>query len=47
MKSTIDRREFLKGSAWMSLAAAAAGCQMDRLGLGGGAPMAEFAAPPI
>ncbi|MBR3221350.1 MAG: Gfo/Idh/MocA family oxidoreductase [Kiritimatiellae bacterium] len=47
MKSTIDRRGFLQGTAWMSLAAAAAGCQMDRICCGGGAPMAEFAAPPL
>ena len=43
----IDRREFLKGTGWMGLAAFAAGCQMDRLGFGSGAPMAEFAAPPL
>ena len=40
-----DRRAFLKGTAWMGLAAAAAGCQFERLGLGAGAPMAGFAAP--
>ena len=40
-----DRREFLKGTAWMGLAAAAAGCQFDKIGFGGGAPMAGFVAP--
>jgi len=47
MKSTIDRREFLKGTAWMGLAAAAAGFQMNKVCFGGDAPMAEFAVPPI
>ena len=42
-----DRREFLKGTAWMGLAAAAAGCQMDKVCFGGGAPMAGFAVPPM
>ena len=42
-----DRREFLKGTAWMGLAAAAAGCQFDKVSFGAGAPMAGFAAPPI
>ena len=43
--ATADRREFLKGTAWLGLAAAAAGCRLDRFGFGGGAPMAGFAAP--
>ena len=42
-----DRREFLKGTAWMGLAVAAAGCQFDKIGFGGGAPMAGFAAPAL
>ena len=43
----MDRREFLKGTGWMSLAAAAAGSQMSKVCFGGDAPMAEFAVPPI
>ena len=43
----MDRREFLKGTGWMGLAAFAAGCQMDKACFGCGAPMAEFAAPPL
>jgi len=42
-----DRRHFLKGSAWMGLAAAAAGCQFEKLNFGGGAPMAGYAAPKL
>ena len=41
----MNRREFLRGSAWMGLAAAAAGCQVERFGFGAGAPMAGFVAP--
>ena len=43
----MNRREFLMGTGWMSLAAAAAGSQIDKIRLDGGAPMAEFAAPPL
>ena len=43
----MDRREFFKGTAWMGLAAAAAGCHLDRVFCSGGAPMAGFAAEPI
>ena len=42
-----SRREFLRGSAWMGLAAVAAGCQADKIDFGGGAPMAGFAAPAL
>ena len=45
--SVLDRREFLRGTAWMGLAAAAAGCQLDKVSFGAGAPMAGFAAPPL
>ena len=38
-----NRREFLKGTAWMGLAAAAAGCHIDRLGFGEGGLMQNFA----
>jgi len=40
-----DRRDFLKGTAWMGLAAAAAGCQLDKIDFGAGAPMAGYATP--
>ena len=43
----MDRREFLKGTAWMGLAATAAGCQFERMGFGTGAPMAGFVAPKL
>ena len=46
-KGMADRRDFLKGTAWMGLAAAAAGCQLDKIGFGGGAPMAGYAAPKL
>lgn len=42
-----DRREFLKGTAWMGLAAVAAGCQFDKIAFGCGAPMAGYAAPKL
>ena len=42
-----SRRDFLKNSAWMSLAAMAGGCQFEKLGFGAGAPMAGFAAAPL
>ena len=43
----MDRREFLRGAGWFGLAAAAAGCQFERMGFGSGAPMAGFSAPPL
>ena len=43
-----DRREFLKGTAWMGAAAVAAGCMSKGgLGLGGGGMMTNFAAKPL
>ena len=39
---SINRREFLKGTAWMGLAATAAGCHMGRLGFGQGGTMQNF-----
>ena len=42
-----DRREFLKGAGFLSLAAAAGGCQFTRMGFGDGAPMADFAVPAL
>ena len=43
------RRDFLKGTAWMGVAAAAAGCigQRNSLGFGAGGSMSHFAVPPI
>lgn len=38
----MERREFLKGTAWMGLAAAAAGCQLDRFGFGEGGTMQNY-----
>ena len=43
----LNRRDFLQGTAWMGLAAAAAGCQFERMGFGTGAPMAGFVAPKL
>lgn len=34
-----NRREFLKGAAWMAAAAFAAGCQLNRFGFGEGGQM--------
>ena len=46
---SIDRRGFLKGTAWMTAAAAAAGCMNAPLRIGGtrGAPMQGFALKPM
>ena len=43
----MDRREFLKGTAWMGAAAVAAGCAMPRLGLSEGGKMATYADRPM
>ena len=40
-----SRRDFLKGTAWMGIAAVAADAQIDKVNFGGGAPMAGFVAP--
>ena len=39
----INRREFLKGTAWMGTAAVAAGCHLNRLGFGEGGFMQNYA----
>ena len=39
----MNRREFLKGTAWMGAAAFAAGCHMNRLGFGEGGQMQDYA----
>ena len=38
----MNRREFLKGTAWMGAAAFAAGCQLNRLGFGEGGQMQDY-----
>ena len=43
MKTNMNRRDFLKGSAWMGAAAMAAGCQMNRFGFGQGGQMQDYA----
>ena len=43
----LNRREFLKGTAWMGAAAVAAGCAGPRLGFGTGGSMFGFAAKPM
>ena len=43
----MNRREFLKGTAWMGAAAFAAGCHMNRLGFGAGGQMQNFALKPM
>ena len=44
-----NRRDFLKGTAWMGLAAMAAGCMSKGMKLtgGGGAPMQGYADKPM
>ena len=42
-----DRREFLKGTAWMGVAAVAAGCTGPRFGFGEGGTMCGYAAPAL
>ena len=42
-----NRREFLKGTAWMGAAAFAAGCSATRLGFGEGGTMCGYAAPAL
>ncbi len=42
-----DRRGFLQGTAWMGLAAVAAGCRINKVCCSGGAPMAGFRVEPI
>ena len=52
MQDKTNRREFLKGAAWMGAAAMAAGCMSRAAGIGGigggeGAPMHGFRVPPM
>ena len=43
----MNRREFLKGTAWMGAMAAASGCQLNRLGFGEGGQMQNFRFRPL
>ena len=43
----LNRRKFLKGTAWMGAAAIAAGCSTPRLGLGEGGKMATYSDRPM
>lgn len=43
----VNRRDFLKGTAWMGAAAVAAGCQLNRFGFGEGGQMQGFALKPM
>ncbi len=43
----MNRREFLKGTAWMGTAAVAAGCHIDRLGFGEGGAMQNYVYTPL
>ena len=45
--NTINRRNFLKGTAWMGTAAVAAGCHLNRLGFGEGGLMQNYAYRPL
>lgn len=48
MKNDVNRREFLKGTAWMGAVAMAAGCQLGKSGgFGAGGSMHGFAVPPM
>ena len=42
-KEGMNRREFLKGTAWLGAAAVAAGCHLNRFGFGEGGLMQNFA----
>ena len=44
---SMDRRDFLKGTAWMGATAALAGCHLNRLGFGEGGSMQGFALKPM
>ena len=43
----MNRREFLKGTAWMGAAAFASGCHLNRLGFGEGGIMQNYALKPF
>ena len=43
MKVNMNRRDFLRGTAWMGAAAMVAGCQLNRFGFGQGGQMQDYA----
>ena len=43
----VNRRDFLKGTAWMGATAVVAGCQLNRFGFGEGGQMQGFALKPM
>ena len=47
MNESLNRREFLKGTAWMGAAAMAAGCRLNRFGFGEGGQMQNYALKPM
>ena len=47
MKTDMNRRDFLRGTAWMGAAAMLSGCQLNRLGFGAGGSMQNFALKPM
>ena len=47
MKTNMNRRDFLKGTAWLGVAALAGGCMADRIRLCGGGSMQGFACAPL
>jgi len=47
MEMDMNRRDFLRGTAWMGAAAMVAGCRMGRFGFGRGGLMQEYAFLPL
>ena len=47
MKMNMDRRNFLKGTAWLGVAALAGGCMTDGFRLCTGGSMQGFACAPL
>jgi hypothetical protein len=41
VKTGLNRRDFLRGTAWMGVAAVAAGCRLNSLGFGEGGVMQD------
>ena len=47
MKIDMNRRDFLRGTAWMGAAAMLSGCQLNRFGFGAGGSMQNFSFRPL
>ena len=47
VKTGLNRRDFLRGTAWMGVAAVAAGCRLNSLGFGEGGVMQDYALKPM